>query len=99
MKAIIPVSIALLKQQTKNEGKIESPYQNNEGNWSNETPYKIVINMKPATIMKRKEYVLSSFNGSSKLQKKQNFKNLSETIFTFAFENSLITGKNNFNNS
>lgn len=70
MKAIIPVSIALLKQQTKNEGKIESPYQNNEGNWSNETPYKIVINMKPATIMKRKEYVLSSFNGSSKLQKK-----------------------------
>lgn len=46
--------MALQKQQAKSEGKTEFAYQNNEGNWSNETPYKIVINMKPATIMKRR---------------------------------------------
>ena len=53
IKQIIPFSKALLKQQAESEGKIESAYQNNEGNGSDETPYKIVINMKPATSMKR----------------------------------------------
>lgn len=73
-------------KQAKTEAKIESAYQNNEGNRSNETPYKIVINMKPATITKRKEYILSSFNGSSTSQRKQNSKSLTnKIIFTFAF--------------
>lgn len=54
--------------------------------------------MKPATIMKRKEYVLSSFNRSQ--TSKYAFKNLTtKTTFIFAFENSFILSKNNFNTS
>lgn len=77
----------------------QSAYQNNERNRSNETPYKIVINLKPATIMKRKEDVLSSFNGPSTSQGKLKFKNLmNKTIFVFAFENSFVMDKNSFIN-
>lgn len=60
--------------------------------------------MKPATIMKRKEYVLSSFNRSrtskytfKNLTTKATFSFLTKTTFIFAFENSFILSKNNFN--
>lgn len=36
---------------------VESTYQNNEGNRSNETPYEIVINVKPATIGKGRQCI------------------------------------------
>lgn len=42
-----------LRQPARKE---QSTYQNNKSNRSNETPYKIVIYMEPATIMEKREW-------------------------------------------
>lgn len=52
------------------EGSTESAYQNYKSHGSNETPYKIVVDMKPATVTKRKEHALSSLTESSISQQK-----------------------------
>lgn len=59
----VPSNSATVAARKAVKGK--SAYQNNEGHRPNETPYEIVINVKPATIGERRINAVSTFPGSS----------------------------------
>lgn len=46
------------KKEQKNPDKEKHSYQNNEGNWPNETPDKTVIYVEPATVMKKERWMI-----------------------------------------